>query len=519
MENPIYAEAVLVEDGIITMVGERDELLKHIDAHTNIVNLNGNVLLPGFIDSHSHFAAYAQTLGVVQLEGCRNYQEIIERLREFKELHRLSSTDWIIGFGYDHNQLDQRHHPDKTILDNALPGYRILISHACGQMGVMSSPALVSIGITENTPDPPGGRIGRMGATKIPNGYLEGAAFLSASASAPQPSEEQTLKQMDMAQQVYLRNGITTAQEGRCRSEEWAMLRSFSDSGLLKMDIVAYVDQRKARHLTQENLSRVQRYKRHLKIGGYKLYFDGSVQGRTAWVTRPYAIGKPGNRGQAVYTDEQAEELLYEGMSDHLQVIVHCNGDAAAEQMISCCERLTEGRDVDLRPVMIHAQLVRPDQLARMAPLGMLASFFAAHTYFWGDVHLQNLGAERARELSPAYSAMRAGVVYTFHQDTPVLLPNMLTTLWCVTNRRTRAGVELDPHERLSTLDALRGITTNAAYQYFEENMKGSISPGKVADFVIMSHNPLQVLPADLRKIKILKTIKGDEVVYERPED
>lgn len=519
MDSPAYAQAVLVEDGIIKMVGDRDELLKHIDSQTNIVNLKGNVLMPGFIDSHSHFAAYAQTLGIVQLEGCASYHDIIERLREFKERQRLSATDWIIGFGYDHNSLSQRRHPDKTILDNALPGYRILISHVSGHMGVMSSPALNAIGITENTPDPPGGKIGRMGATKIPNGYLEENAFINASAAAPQPSEEQMLKQLALAQQAYLRHGITTVQEGRCRDEEWAMLRAFSDSGLLKLDVVAYVDQRKSRHLTRENLSRVQQYKRHLKIGGYKLYFDGSPQGRTAWLSRPYTIGKPGFRGYGIYTDEQAEELLYEGMSDHMQVIVHCNGDAACEQMISCCERLTEKKDVGLRPVMIHAQLVRKDQLERMAPMGMIASFFAAHSYFWGDVHLQNLGEERARALSPAYSAKQAGVTYTFHQDTPVLMPNMLTTLWCVTNRVTRAGVELDPRERLSTYDALRGITINAAYQYFEEDMKGSIAPGKAADFVILSHNPLNVLPVDLRKIRVMQTIKNDESLYERPDD
>lgn len=516
MSSPLYTEAVLVEDGVITQMGKRDDVLQFVTSSTRIINLNGAVLMPGFIDTHSHFAAFAQTLGVVQLSGCHSFEELAAKLKEFVQTRVIPDGGWVVGFGYDHNRFIEGIQPDKAFLERLLPGMRVLITHASGSMGVMSQAGLAALGISDRTPDPAGGRIGRIPGTLEPSGYLEGAAFLAASDRIPPPTEEQMIAQMQLAQDIYARHGVTTVQEGLTHDEEWAALRTFSDSGLLKVDVVCYVDPKEAKHLAQENLSRVQRYKRHLKIGGYKLLFDGAPQTRTAWMTTPYLNGSPDDCGEAAYSDEEAELLLFEAMNDHLQVLVHCNGDAAAEQMISICERITEDKDVGLRPVMVHAQLVRPDQLRRMAHLGILASFFVAHTYFWGDTHIRNFGLERASQISPAQSAKQAGVIYTFHQNTPALMPNMLTTIWCAVNRVTRSGASIGEEEQVSTLDALRAVTANAAYQYFEEEDKGFIALGKRADFVVLDFNPLRVSPKDIRRIRVLKTIKDDQVIYER---
>jgi len=177
-------------------------------------------------------------------------------------------------------------------------------------------------------------------------------------------------------------------------------------------------------------------------------------------------------------------------------------------------QELAEDGQKDLRPVMIHAQLVREDQLKRMARIGMMASFFTAHTYYWGDIHLQNFGEERAKKISPAKTASKYGVPFTFHQDSPVLLPNMIETIWCAVNRISREGKDMGHAERISTLEALKAITSMAAYQYREEDKKGSIKEGKVADFVILDRNPLEVEKEELREIRILATIKEDRMVY-----
>ena len=517
MDIPIYAQAVLVEDGMIKMVGNRDELLRMIDpSTTRVVNLNGGLLLPGFIDSHSHISAFAQTLGVVQLSDCRSFEDIAAKLLEFRQNRQPGGRDWIVGFGYDHKRLAEQRHPDKSLLDSVLPGYRVLISHLSGDRGVMSSIGLAAIGYTAETKNPTGGIIGRIPPTDALSGYLEKQAFWNASSLLDPPSEEQMMRQLEMAQSIYAQNGITTVQDGKIHAEEWALLRSFSDSGRLKLDINCYIDLKESKHLAQENLSRVKRYKRHLKIGGYSLSLDGAPQDCTAWMTIPYQ--KPGviNFGHAIYSDEEARLLLFEAVNDRLQTLVHCSGDAAAEQMIASLERIPDVASFDLRPVMLQAQFVRPDQLKRMAKLGIMASFFMAHTYFWGDAHIRNFGEERTGLILPAQAAKQAGVPFTFHQDTPVLMPNMLSSVWCAVNRVTRAGVPIGENQQISTLDALRAVTATAAYQHFEEADKGSITVGKRADFVLLDHNPLRVRSSDIKRIRIMKTIKDDQIIYER---
>ncbi len=163
---------------------------------------------------------------------------------------------------------------------------------------------------------------------------------------------------------------------------------------------------------------------------------------------------------------------------------------------------------------MIHAQTVRSDQLKTMAKLSMIASFFVAHTYFWGDVHRVNLGEARANRISPVKTALQEGVVYTFHQDTPVVPPDMMKTVWCAVNRLTKGGTMLGEGERVSVYDALMAVTRNAAYQYFEENEKGSIKEGKLADLVVLGKNPLTARPMELADIPVVVTYKEGNEVY-----
>ena len=196
-----------------------------------------------------------------------------------------------------------------------------------------------------------------------------------------------------------------------------------------------------------------------------------------------------------------------------MQVLAHCNGDAAAEQFLTAAEKL-EGEGVDLaaiRPVLIHGQLLGADQLEAVKRTGVLISFFAAHVYHWGDLHIQNFGMDRAKRITPARSALALGIPFTFHQDTPVLPPDMLETIWCAVNRRTRDRVQME--EAIGVEDALRAVTVNAAYQYFEENSKGTIAPGKRADFAVLDKNPLEVPTEELRELRVLETIRGGETL------
>ena len=157
---------------------------------------------------------------------------------------------------------------------------------------------------------------------------------------------------------------------------------------------------------------------------------------------------------------------------------------------------------------MVHAQTVRPDQLERMAALQMIASFFVAHTYYWGDVHRKNFGDERAMKISPTHTALEKGVLFTFHQDAPVVPPDMWHTVWCAVCRQSKGGVIMGEGERIPVLEALKAVTINGAYQYFEEKTKGSLEEGKWADLMIVDKDPLKVDPMELKDIKVLSTIK-----------
>ncbi|MEG2037086.1 MAG: amidohydrolase family protein, partial [Ruthenibacterium sp.] len=201
-----------------------------------------------------------------------------------------------------------------------------------------------------------------------------------------------------------------------------------------------------------------------------------------------------------------------------MQLLAHCNGDAAAQQYIDAIKTVSGKTDLaKLRPVMIHAQLLAKEQLPDVKATGLIPSFFIAHVFHWGDIHVKNFGIERAAAISPAGSALARGILFTFHQDTPVLEPDMLETVWCAVNRVTKSGAILGAEERISAYDALKAVTLHAAYQYFEENTKGSIAVGKHADFVILDQNPLTVAPMAIRDIAVLATIKEDKVLYEAP--
>ena len=219
-------------------------------------------------------------------------------------------------------------------------------------------------------------------------------------------------------------------------------------------------------------------------------------------------------------TDEAVYEAVKQAVKEHMQILAHCNGDAASDQYIRVCQKVKEeGNDLaEIRPVLIHGQLLGVDQLETVKQLPLIPSFFVAHVYHWGDTHIKNFGKERASQISPVASAIEKGICYTFHQDAPVIEPDMMETVWCAVSRKTKNGVILGEEEKITVLDALKGITIHAAYQYFEEKEKGSIRPGKHADFVILDQNPMETLTEDIRRIQVLETIKDGKVIYRRKE-
>lgn len=525
-----FAEAVLVADGKIKAVGTYDAVAAEKGEDCVLRDLEGRTLMPSFIDGHGHVTmAGAQYLTRANLEDAKNFDDIVAILKKYIADNNVPAGEPVLGCLYDHNYLEEGTHPDKKVLDRASTEHPIIINHASGHMGSVNSLVLQLAGVNEDTEEIPGGMIDRYPGTKEPTGYLEETALMAIAAMGKESTglagavgdaEEDLLVRI---QDMYASYGVTTVQDGGSSGAGLKNMRNAGKKGRLKIDIVAYpsplpqMTPEGVDNVMAENADIVGKYVDHVKIGGYKILLDGSPQGRTAWMRKPYE-NSGDYCGYPWLTDEQVHECVKKSIADNQQLLTHCNGDAASEQLLNVYEAELAASDnpnkANLRPVMIHCQTVGDDQLDRMAAIKMVPSIFVGHTWYWGDVHLKNFGDARGRRVSPVKSALDRGLVYNFHTDTPITRPIMLHSAWAAANRITRGGAEIGPEQRVSAYEALKGITINSAYAYFEEDTKGSIKVGKRADLVILSENPLKGDAMKIRDIKVLETIKDGETIY-----
>lgn len=505
-------EAILIEDGIIRKIGTTDEILNCKDENTKLISLEGNTMMPSFIDSHSHFSGIANGLLKVNLEGCKNFKDIQERLKKHKEEQQIADDTWILADGYDHNSLDEKRHPSREIIDKVLPNNPVVLQHKSGHMGVFNSYALKFFNITEHTPPVEGGMIEKIDGKLT--GYMEENSFIGYLKEIPMPNMEDLLNAYEKAQELYLSYGITTIQDGMSYPSMIPIYQNLINNKKLKLDLVSYIEPANRQIFFDAFNKSIREYCNHFKIGGYKIFLDGSPQGRTAWMRTPY---KGDNKyfGYNTMDDNDVEETIKIAKDTNMQLLAHCNGDKAAEQYINSIKKFEDGIE-NIRPVMIHAQLLGIDQLSDLKKHNIIPSFFIAHIFYWGDIHIENFGYERASQISPANSALGQDILFTFHQDSPVINPNMFETIWCATTRKTKKGIILGENEKISVLDAIKAVTINSAYQYFEENKKGSIKEGKLADLIIVDKNPLEIDLDEIKNIKVLETIKEGISLFKR---
>lgn len=527
------AKALAVLDGKIAAVGSKREVMRWRGPETQMRDLDGKALLPGFIDAHGHLSFVAQQVALANVASppvgpVKNFEDLKRELLAYRDANRIPAGQWIVGAGYDDSLLDEGRHPTRDELDAITTEHPILLVHVSAHLAAMNSSGLAAVGIGVDTPDPAGGVIRRRGDRNEPDGVLEESAMMLALSRLPQPAEELQLALLDAAQALYARNGITTAQDGLTRPQDLKLLRRAAAEGRLMMDVVCYPGWFAAGQMMKD--VRVGEYENRLKVGGVKLVLDGSPQGKTAYLSRPYHVPPPGKeadyRGYPAMPDAQVEKLVDLYFANGWPVLAHCNGDAAAEQLIRAVDKAdaahpqAEGTTPRRRTVMIHAQMVRDDQLDRMARLGIMPSFFSAHAFYWGDWHRDSvMGPERAARLSPARSAIERGIPFTIHNDAPVVPPDVMLLIWAAVNRETRSGQTLGPEQRLTAAEAIRAVTRDAAYQYFEEDAKGSLEVGKAADLVILSEDPLKADPKALKDIEVEETVSAGKSIFRKEQN
>lgn len=524
--EPSTVEAVVEQQGKIVYVGNlakaKDQFME-----SRQVDLRGQTLLPGFIDPHSHFGMVSNTMGQVDLNpppvgDISNIKQMLAALKAYKEDNNIADGEWIYGWGYDESQLAEKRHPNKVELDEALPNNPVYIQHTSGHMGVANSLALEKMQVSATTQDPEGGLIGRLPKSNEPSGLVQETAMYPFVGHMLQVLNSKQAEFFDQTQDFYAQNGITTAQDGMSDREAIRFFQSQADQGKLKVDLVALAGFSELESNLQDEDLKFKDYRNGFKVQGTKIIADGSPQGKTAYFTEPYLTKVEGCQqdctGLPSLSQQKLNHLFKLAYAADNQLFIHANGDASIDMIIKAHEyaakALNQPLDKDRRTIVIHSQFVRPGQLKTFKKYHIEPSFFTNHAYFWGDVHRQNLGKKRADFLSPIASADALGLKYSNHSDATVTPIDPLFTIWTAVNRLSRTGKVIGAEQKASPYQALKAVTSYAAYQLFEEDSKGTIEVGKTADFVILDQNPLTVKPMQIRDIKVAKTIKDGETIY-----
>jgi hypothetical protein len=521
------AEAVAIVGGTIVAVGSDSDVMQHRGDATVVTELAGKTLVPGFVDGHSHFCSLVDVQTQAQCASppagpCKTVADVIAALKAVQARRKLGPGKFVMGFGYDPELLAEKRPPSKQELDAAFPENPVILVHVSGHGAMLNTKALAAYDVTAATPTPPGGVIGREPGSNEPNGLLFETAFLPIFAKVPGPGDDETLEILKAGQDLYLRAGITTAQEGATMKHQVDLLRILANRGDLKLDVVMlpFIAEIDAIFAGQPPRNETE-YKNRLRIGGVKVVMDGSPQGRTAAFTTPYLTDGPAGqkdwRGELSFPQPVLNEWVKKVYDGGATLFVHCNGDAAIDALLEA-HRFASGDD-PAKPrgtVGVHSQFIRRDQLDKYRAWSITPSFFTIHCFYFGDTHVANRGRSQADFISPMKSARALGLRPANHTDFNVAPLDQLFTMHTAVNRISRSGQTIGADERVTPMQALEAITIDGARIYGEEAKKGSIEVGKAADFAVLSANPLTVPPATIETIRVEETIKDGQTVWKR---
>lgn len=527
-DKAMRADAVAVAGGKIIAVGKSPEVMKLKGPNTQLVDLKGQTLVPGFVDAHGHVVvgglqALSANLLAPPDGEVKDIASLQQTLRDWvqKNSAAVQKAQLIVGFGYDNSQLKELRHPSKEELDEVSKDIPILIVHQSSHLASVNSAMLKAMGYDANSKDPAGGVIQRKPGSTEPNGTLEETAFFNAMPAVLGRIGQDGLKTFAReGSKLWARFGYTTAQEGRSTPQVAAILKQVAAEGGFANDVSTYADVLVDRAFIKANQSST--YTNRFRVAGAKLTIDGSPQGFTAWRDRAYykPVGNypEGYSGYAAASAEDVMGAVQWAAENGIQVITHANGERASDLLIAA-HRAAQARFPQakaLRNVLIHGQFLREDQLDSYKSLGIIPSLFPMHTFYWGDWHLDHtVGPQAGLNISPTGWARKRGMIFSSHHDAPVAFPDSMRVLDATVTRRARgSGRIVGPDQRVDVITALKAMTIWPAYHHFEEKTKGSLEVGKLADFALLSKDPTAVKPETIAEIKVTETIKEGKTIF-----
>jgi predicted amidohydrolase YtcJ len=527
-ERQPSAEALAVKGGRIVAVGTRAEVEKgHKGATTQIIDLGGKALVPGFLDAHSHYVSSLTVANQVNVYAPpagpgKDPASIVAELVKYRDANKIPAGQVIQAYGYDENVMPAGRMLNRDDLDKALPDNPVLVGHVSMHGAVMNSAAMKKWNISAQTKTPPGGVIVRKPGTNEPYGLIMETAYLPVFASLPQPSSEQEIAWSKAGQLLYAQHGITTAHEGATHAGDLDLMKRAAAGGATLIDVIAYpfitdLDE-VLKKFPKETWGK---YENRLKIGGVTVTIDGSPQGKTAYFTTPYLTGGPGGekdwRGELTFPQLVVTNAIKRVYDMGVPLNLHANGDGAIDAFLLAHESAAAGDlSKDRNVTIIHSQFVRKDQLDKYVTYKVRPSLYTLHTYYFAEAHIANRGRAQAMYISPMRDAIDKGLAPTNHTDFVVAPLDQMFMMWSAVNRVSRGGEVIGADQRVSALEALKAMTINAAQQYGEQASKGSLEPGKFADLVILDQNPLKVDPMKIKDVKVVETIKEGKTIFKK---
>lgn len=530
------AGSVAVKDGIIIGVLEHTEPSSKdvlITDETEVVDLQGKTLIPGFIDTHNHIAGYAQVMDSVRCgtPPNKNIPDVLARVRD--RAAEITEDQWVFGFGYDDTLLEEQRHIMRSELDEAAPDRPVIIMHISGHLALANSEAFARAGIDEDVADPSdGAHFGRDENGRLNGVLYEQSAVASIAKALPKNDDggEEILKTFGRAAEHYLAQGITTNTDAAVgmsgdHEKELMLHLEAAKQGInpmrtqlmmvykLMQEGEAYSD-----YTAEELDDELQRKSNGLvRLDSAKMFQDGSLQALTGALRDPY-YQNPDVRGELFHDQETFNEEILDLHNRGFRIAIHGNGDRAIGSILDAYEHaLSEAPRANHQHRIEHVQTATPEDMEKMERLDVAGSFFINHVYFWGDRHRDIfLGPDRGRRISPLKEAVDRNLLFTLHSDCPVTPISPLFSVWAAVNRLTSSGDVLGPEQQIDVITALKSMSLYGAKLIFREDDLGSIEEGKKADFAVLDSDPIAADSQTLKDIQVQATFIGGETVYEK---
>lgn len=523
------ADAVAVSGGKLLKVGTREEVLTLKGPATEVVELSGSqTLMPGFIDTHGHFVFNVMFADWAKLSApphgtCNSISALISEMKQYIKDRSIPAGDWAIGWMYDNSTFlaDEARHPTKFDLDQVSTEHPIMVLHQSMHLYSLNTKALEILGYLDpNFVVPEGGELCKLPGTNEPNGMCEGNIRLDTISKLPFGGIDVLMENVKKATRYYNSYGVTTIQDGATLTPDFGLLKEAQRRGVLTTDVISYpyTDWEKRIEGEKTQCGDIA-YHNHFRMGGLKNQLDGSFAG-TAYMSRPYADpGKnpPDYRGQVYQTPEQVRAYMRLCFEKNQQIMVHSLGDAAIDGFLDAYEAVAQETGTDTtkrRDVILHYVFATEEQSKRVMRLGLIPSLLVVRCFLNGASDRARYGAELFDNMCPSTHFLGYEKPFNLHIDCPVCDPSPLLAVDAAVNRITRDGYALNPDLRIPVLEALKAVTIYGAYQYFEEDRKGTLDEGKLANLVILEKNPLRVPTTELKDIQVLETIVEGCTVY-----